>query len=657
MKPFTILLAILHLPALLPAQVYTKPTVESPSSSTTTNNSNSSTTGSSSKGSSNSPYGQEIPVFDPSSETITLFGQTYDIKDNRLGGQFEAYLASDAYTNEAAQDYREVMGTILAMISPNNPNGLDASSAFKLLHKASTYPGDANICDSLASSIYSASLALKGNDNKRDIMSNLDKEKQRIIYNMGIIEKRTPLRSPNRQESSNGNGSGQATTNAPVQSIEFTNYQNRLVEIEALKKKYDGEGVITLVQSKIQYQALMVQLFVQRRFEHVVIAARFYNQIFTDGDDRLRLDKRSDTNKFFTENIGVNPTIAGLDSAANEAIRKVQTLVNAFDNNITTGRTHSAAKRLTEAYAIGEFLPIVQTLPLEKKHKILNYVQKSNMLVQAISSKNFTDATRLNNELKATASDFTEAAKVESAIFAHTSGSDSFIQEAKFALLDKNMEVYKEALKNAIQLWPTNPKIKELQNRIDRKLDEGERSTNMLSNAKEDFDRLISDENYRKIFDRENYIRFASAFGQSNDTERLKQLEEIAGSFEQIEKSLAAAEELEKEGQTHAAWERLFEAQQIYYDDRLLNQEMARLSGEVATFTNALTRARSLETRENNPQSGSALSYYLKARRIHPGSKLAKEGIKRLVDLQFHGIESQPKTTKGKTSDDEFENF
>ena len=291
------------------------------------------------------------------------------------------------------------------------------------------------------------------------------------------------------------------------------------------------------------------------------------------------------------------------------------------------------------------------------------------MLVQAISSKNFIDAKRLNNELKSTASDFTESAKVDSAIFAHTSGSDSFVQEAKFALLEKDMEAYKNALNHAIQLWPTNPQIQQLQERLDRKLDEGERAGNLSTTAQDDFDRLMGDENYRKVFERENYIRFASVFEQTKDQERADKLESIAHSFQQIEKALAAAEELEKEGQTHAAWERLFTAQQTYYDDRVLNQEMARLSGEVATFTNALTRARSLETRENNPQSGSALSYYLKARRIHPGSNLAKEGIQRLSRLQFYGVaqpsrssESTKPTDSSRFSDsirssDSFESF
>ncbi|MFC4995929.1 hypothetical protein [Rubritalea tangerina] len=46
-----------------------------------------------------------------------------------------------------------------------------------------------------------------------------------------------------------------------------------------------------LTQSKVQYQAMMVQLFIQRRFQHVVMSARFYNIIYRDGDQAMRIKK------------------------------------------------------------------------------------------------------------------------------------------------------------------------------------------------------------------------------------------------------------------------------------------------------------------------------------------------------------------------------
>ena len=44
---------------------------------------------------------------------------------------------------------------------------------------------------------------------------------------------------------------------------------------------------VSEVQAKIEFQALILQLAVQRRFEHVVIATDMYNRLFRDGDSSL----------------------------------------------------------------------------------------------------------------------------------------------------------------------------------------------------------------------------------------------------------------------------------------------------------------------------------------------------------------------------------
>ena len=38
------------------------------------------------------------------------------------------------------------------------------------------------------------------------------------------------------------------------------------------------------IQVKVEFQALIVQFFMQRRFQHVLMATRFYRAVFTDGD-------------------------------------------------------------------------------------------------------------------------------------------------------------------------------------------------------------------------------------------------------------------------------------------------------------------------------------------------------------------------------------
>ncbi len=97
-----------------------------------------------------------------------------------------------------------------------------------------------------------------------------------------------------------------------------------------------------------------------------------------------------------------------------------------------------------------------------------------------------------------------------------------------------------------------------------------------------------------------------------------------------IEAALGKAAEFSKVGQNYAAWEQLAELREQFPDDPKLGRELELLAPKVADFTKALDKARQFENRTPK-QTGSALSWYLKARSIHPQSKLADDGAKRLV--------------------------
>ena len=98
----------------------------------------------------------------------------------------------------------------------------------------------------------------------------------------------------------------------------------------------------------------------------------------------------------------------------------------------------------------------------------------------------------------------------------------------------------------------------------------------------------------------------------------------------EIEKAIGKAAEFSKVGQNYAAWEQLAEIREQFPDDPKLGREMELLAPKVADFTKALDQARQFENR-SPAQTGTALSWYLKARGIHPQSKLAEDGVKRLV--------------------------
>ncbi len=621
MKP---LATLFLLTGLASAQVYTPPAAIAPQAApdTTVERPKDDTKA-------KSPYGEELPMLDPSAETITIGGVTIPLGDNRiLKARFEKYLSQPPEETGAANEYRATVKEILDTISPLRSGGPNLVQSFRLLPRAGTYPGDANICGSLAEAIYVAMLAKKDVNGLKLLNDSIEQEKQRIMKegdwaarheaeNRSLSDPKQAPKAPGKGQPAAQPASSGSNPGAGTESLQYANTLRRIAEIEVLKKSNIARTEVQTVQTKAQYQVNMIQWFVQRRYEHVLMAARFYNQIWKDGDSTLRIDKNSDVSKLFSQSVGVNPTVSSLDSLSNEAIREVDKYIEAFDLMLSRNELHSASQRLMEAYAIGEYLTPVATLPLEKKQRVASYVRDLHELYGTLQARDYTKAKELATRLKTTATDF-PSSKVDSAIAGYSLASDLAIEEAKAHLLAKNNDKAAEKIKAATEIWPTNPKLDEFRDLI--------RKAGPMVVARNDFDRLIVEKNYREIFKRQ----YELAPAIQGDPGREDAFKQVIGNLTKIEASLGKASEFSKMGQDYAAYEQLAELRESFPDDPKLGRELELLAPKVADFTKALDRARQFEGRTPK-QTGSALSWYLKARNIFPQSKFADEGVKRVV--------------------------
>ena len=570
------------------------------------------------------PLGQEIPLLDPAAETITVGGVSIPLGDNRLlKARFEKFLSQPPEKDEAAAEYRRTISEILATISPFKSGGPDLYGAFKLLPGASTYPGDANLCGTLAESIYMAMLAKQDLKGLSKLNKSMEDEKKLIILESDRIARHERSISINQPEAVEG---GKATTpptasqdpGLGIASLKYVDSVRRIAEIEALKKTNIVKSEAQTIRTKAQYQVSMIQWFVQRRYEHVLMAARFYNQIWKDGDATLRVDKDSDVSKLFSESVGVSPTVSSLDSLSNEAIRETGKYIEAFDLMLSRGDLHSASQRLMEAFALGEYLAPVATLPLEKKRRVAEYVRDLHELYGTLQARDYTKTIELAGRLKTSAKDF-PSSKVDSAIAAYTLASDLAIEEAKAHLLAKDGDKAALKIKAAAEIWPTNPKLKEFRSLVS--------NSSGLVTIRNDFDRLLGEGNYREIVRRQYEV----APVIQGDATREGAFKQIVTNLTKIEGALGKASEFSKMGQDYAAWEQLAKLREEFPDDPKLGRELELLAPKVADFTRALDKARQFENRTPK-QIGSALSWYLKARSIHPQSELAEAGAKRLSD-------------------------
>jgi hypothetical protein len=626
MKPLAIT-ASLSLAATLPlfSQVYTPPTApaQPPAQQLLPQDSGPAPQQQNSK----SPFGQEIPMLDPSAETISVGGVTIPLGDNRLlKARFEKYLNQPPESDDEARAYRENIAKILDTISPLRASGTpNLKEAFLLLPRAASYPGDANMCSTLAEAIYMALLAKKDGNQLNDLNKSIEDEKKAIIREADWAARNERDSTLGNRTQVGGGGQGQAQNNRTTQSpgsgtnsLKYKDTLRRIVEIEAMKKQNIIRNEAQIIQTKTQYQVNMVQWFTQRRYEHVLMASRFYNQIWKDGDQTLRIDKNSDVSKLFSQSLGISPTVSSLDSLSNEAIREVDKYIEAFNHLLSQNELHSASQRLMEAYALGEYLGPVATLPLEKKRRIALYVRDLHELYGALQARDYVRGKALSNQLKEAAKDF-PSSKVDSVISGYTLASDLAIEEAKAHLLARNSDQASAKIQQAAEIWPTNPKLEEFRTLVS--------NSGVIVTARNDFDRLLSEGNYREIARRQ--YEFAPAI--QGDTNREDAFKQIMQNLQTIEASLGKAAEFSRVGQNYSAWEQLADVREQFPDDPKLGRELELLAPKVADFTLALDKARQFESRSPK-QTGSALTWFLKARSIYPQSVQADKGIKRLLD-------------------------
>ncbi len=391
-------------------------------------------------------------------------------------------------------------------------------------------------------------------------------------------------------------------------------YTTRLAEILATIKANQAKKEISILEAKIEFQALFVQLFLQRRFQHVLIGTRFYREIFRSGESKLEVGK--DTKDLFAKSSGLPPTVGTLDALAHEAIRDVNQSIQAFRFLLQKDELQSASKRLAEAFSVGEFMPEVRTLPREEKRQVLEFSQKNYQLISAIEVKDYQLAEKLVKELDKIAKDFDDS-KPLAAIETARTVSAMHLAKARNAAVSGDRATLETELKAATEIWPRNPALADVSGLIFSQAD-------VQQKALVDLDQLISQHNNRQIYN--DKLRFIAAAALYPD--RQEQLKKILDQMQVVETAIIQAGEIEKHGDYAGAWETIEKVYKDNPDDSKLNQMRANLTTEAAEFVRTLRTAEQLEAKD---EIGSSLAWYLKAQKLYPASEFAQGGIDRLV--------------------------
>ncbi|MCB1098651.1 MAG: hypothetical protein KDN22_23975 [Verrucomicrobiae bacterium] len=574
--------------------------------------------------------GREVPLIDPTTETVTWDGKTWSITNNRLfRARFEKYLGAKEADPDEDADYRAALDDVLAALSPKREGGPNLPRAIAALTKASQYSIDARISDSLVNTVYGVWLARNSARAMAEANKELDRERKQLAHNMEIANDGNSLGERRSQSKTAGSGeASQGRDNVREARSEGTDmtmgrvglYIKRTAEIEAMSAVNKTKAGISELKSKLEFQGLILQLLMQRRFEHVVIGTRLYRKLFSDGDGDLEIKEGSQVDQVFARGIGLNPTLSTVDAIASEAIREVAEGIEAFQFYADRGDLEAASKRLSEAFMVGEYMPGVRTLPRTEKMRVLDFVRDSNQLISALEVHNFGLVEELVDKLQKTANDF-DSSKARAAVESARTIAGMHLQKARNAAIAQQLDVVGEELEKATTIWPNNPELKRVSDLI---FERGDAHTRVL----DDLNSLIAQKNYRQIFlDQAKYL--AASIGKKEYEDKLK---EIIEDMTRVQMGLQQAKGLSAKGDKHGAWEIVEELREKFPTDAEISVMSAQLTGEVAQFVSWLKNAKRLEEAQ---KMGPALAYYLKAKEVYPVSSFVERGVDRIVDDLF----------------------
>ena len=596
-------------------------TEKPPSNNNNTTQNNSTTVINQEPKRSDKPFlGTDVPIFNPGTEVFSWDGQNWNINNNRLmRARFEKYLNTPADNSEDDKEYRNVLKKILDSLSPHKRGNNHLQDAVSLLPRASNYRIDSNLCDSLSQAILGVYYGQKNAVALAEQNAALNKERKLLNWNVEVATSESLIDEARRRNGKSEDSNKQQNQGKAVSNTgRVAGYIQRLAEIEALRIANKTKIGISEVQAKIEYQALILQFAVQRRWEHVLIATRIYRRLFRDGDGVIEIKKDSDADKMLAKGLGLTPTVTSLDMFANEVLREVDEAVVAFEFLADKNELETASKRLAEAFFIGEYLPRIRTLDREKKMKVQSFVRDADSLLSAMDVRDYKNANEIIERMRVQALDFNYS-KAKAGIEFYTNMSNTSIAQAKIAAQKGNTDEYKKQMQMAIEAWPLNPQIKEQNDLFASIADVQVTTLNEL-------DTLLAQGNKREIM--KNRGRFIAAV--QNDQKRTQQLESILNDVLLLEQEIAIIKGLNDNDNPWGAWEIARNAQEKFSDDNELLKLSVELGEKVSPFVRVIKRAEKLEDEKHN---GMSLTWYLKAKSIYPKSNYAKDGMNRLLNI------------------------
>jgi len=539
-------------------------------------------------------------------------------EDPETRARFERYLGMPSVPKETLDEYFTKMKAVSDQLRDNQ-----LFAAWKQLHELADYTIiDAGISRELANRVESiwnmdkatANLDRKNEQIRKDVKTanrnadmissqvmDQDIEYQRRL-NQG--QRRNQQQGGQQQNLPNGGvpmaPTGGGTTVQPSVAglegkLQLTEEYLRSLELKAKIKLNELKQEKLLEQAKSDFSEYISTLFNSGRLNHVVLSADFYRKIFQEGEYPADMAKQ------------VNASL--------EINRDVQSAVEVFRYKVDRGQLAGASDSLQKAFMTSELNPSVLGLDRSLKEKVADFMANLDQMRNLIEARDFGNLETLLQNIKKSATDF-DTTKPMAIVNAVKLESKMRLGKAKLAAQQGDLKLAMEEFQAAAEAWPGNPDLE------DKALTFFD-TQDLKSQSLTEFDRLIEEQNYRAIFDKQ--LAFAPAI--KGDTKREEALKTALQSIKDAEMASEKANVMMMNGDFFGAWETIELAAVHLPDDKKLNKLRADLAGRSAEFVAAVNKARDAEGRN---EVGYSLTWYVNAQRQYPASQIANQGIERL---------------------------
>jgi hypothetical protein len=538
--------------------------------------------------------------------------------------ELRAFLNAPSREIDAAIDYYQGLMEVLNELSPSSPYNA-GTSASKINPRAAAdhlalltrMPEDEGIGQTILNQ-WAAKVGGARDDARRvqeirQSIYQLNKERKRLEWNYRMTYRVDPL---------TGQRSGTEAEREHIQE-DIETVKARIAELE--NEQRSRVTLATLPLRKLEFQQFIVQLALQQRYLHALIACGFYRNVFPGGDMSIQQDafpasekpeesksatadsdnppKTQDSNEMLS---GIS-TITGLESFLMNRIRDAKVDREAFGNMVRRGQLGAAESLLGKLVLTARYQPELQTIPADQRREVANFSRCIRALSEAVNGKDYPTIKAEAEALDKMSSDIGARDIVA---FAEENEKKAlfWVEQADVALRAGDSRAASILLETAQRRSPHDKKLEESIAEIQ---ESGRKGLHLLY----ELDRLIEGRKYAEAAGR--LAEFMPLVSQKGEEERREAFESLIEDEKTVQAALVRSKTLASAGAYPEAWIAVATMESPYADDPRVIGAKAEVGAHCGEFVSAMQQAATFDERG---EKAIALAWLLEAGEQAPAS-------------------------------------